>query len=69
MLKLIDVENMVFSLTFCGRGQNEMIWGVGEIFCTPGVAQGGAHGAILACFGGANYSFEFCYFLVPISVS
>ena len=49
-----------------------MILGIGEIFCTLGGAQGGAQegakGAVLGCFGGANYSFDFCSFLVPISV-
>ena len=43
-----------------------MIWGIGEIFCTPGGAQGGAQGADLGGSKGANYNSEFCSFLVPI---
>ena len=39
-----------------------MIWGIGEIFCTPG----GAQGADLGGSKGENYSSEFCSFLVPI---
>ena len=43
-----------------------MIWGIGEIFCTPGGAQVGAQGADLGGSKGANYSSEFGFFLVPI---
>ena len=39
-----------------------MIWGIGEIFCTPGGAQGGAQGADLGGSKGANYNSEFCSF-------
>ena len=39
-----------------------MIWGIGEIFCTPG----GAQGADLGGSKGANYNSEFCSFMVPI---
>ena len=44
-----------------------MIRGIYENFAPPWGVQGGAQGA--GCLGGANYSFEFWSFLVPISVS
>ena len=44
---MIFSQNMVVSLIFCSRGLNYIIWGIGEIFCTPRGAQGGAEGADL----------------------
>ena len=43
--------------------------GIGGNVCTPGGAQGGAQGADFGVSEGANYSLEFCTFLVPIPVS
>ena len=37
-----------------------------NIFGPPGVHRGGAQGAEFGVSEGANYSFEFCTFLVPI---
>ena len=43
-----------------------MIQGIGEIFCTPGGAQGVPQDADIGGSEGANYNSELCSFLVPI---